>query len=331
MRLDPLKLCVVLLAMTTGSLWAANTTQQGGGTAPKPAPKPAPPPAQKPAPAPAPKPAPAPAAKPAPAPAPKPVVIVKTVPAPRPAPRPPVRPNNQPQNQIRQVTVNTDYTVSFADKGEVRLLDEPFEFDEKGSRKRLAGDDLKKAKGETPEEQKMEGFKADFSDLKVGDSVKVYLGTFKLDPKKKTTTLKKESEGEKTEKKETEEAKKDDAKKDDDKKDDKKADAADDDTEKGRWLNNTVLEGKVTKIDKPNGSTPKFTIRVVTTEQKNVQVRPNQPGQPNNNNNNNNNNNPTTENRTVNIGPEQKQASKVVVARREAKPAPADKVVAKEE
>jgi hypothetical protein len=310
MRLDSLRLALVLagVGLLVGFGLAANKPVANSTPAPKPQPKPAAP--KPPAPAPAP-------ARPAQA-------------RPNPAPR---RNTNTTttQNRTRTVTINTDYTITFNDeKGKVRLMDEPFEFDERGKRKKFTAAELKKLKGDTPREQKLAGYKAEYSDMKVGDSIKVNLYTFKPNKKKKADKDEEKADTKKdADKKDAdkEEAKKDDAKKDD-KKDDKETAKADKDlptddlvTEDGRWVVAGALEGTVTKADKVTGGSLKFTMRVTTTQDETYQVRVNQNGQvvnnnPNNNNNNNQNNNQTTRNDKQDIDPAQKQALLIIIAKR---------------
>ena len=322
MRLDSQRLGWVLALLAALGVGAETLGAQGGSTTPKPpAPKPAPPKAQ---PAPAPRP---PAARPV---APLPVVVRPA--APRPVYRQPPR-NNNNQPRPTDTTTTTNYVVTFADKGKVRMMEEPLEFDEKGTRKKFTAEELKQFKGDTPADQKLPGYTAVYSDIQLGDNVKVSLSTFKPNPKKKDTDKKdsdKADAGKKdADKKDTADEKKADEKKADaDKKDgdDKKAekdgdkettkkdadekkaekkdkDAPAEEAEDGRWVPAGVLEGTVTKLDKATGSSSlRFTVRVTT--KRTDMLRPNQPRPANK---------PGT---PQEINPDQKQATMIVVAKR---------------
>lgn len=307
MRLDSWKLAVVVSLTAAGVATAATQT---GGAGNKPAPKPTA--ASKPTAAPQQQPKPAPP-RPAPAPQPAPRPVVVKVVQPRPT-TPPRKPNTNPnQPQPRDVTVNNDYIVTFAEKGKVRLMDEPLAFDEKGQRKKHTADEIKALKGDTPAEQKLVGFKADYSDVKVGDTVKVYLSTFKPNKKKKDAE---KSPGKKDEEKaaDKKDEKKDDAdKKDADKKDADKTETAktdkdapaEEETEDGRWISAGILEGKVMKADKATGtSNLRITVRVTTHQTQNLAKNAANPD-------------PNKNNKPQEINPDQKQATLVVIAKRQ--------------
>lgn len=81
-----------------------------------------------------------------------------------------------PQMQMpRPMTKNIDYDISTADSVKVRLAEPSFEFDEKGKIRIYSAEEKKALKGDDPAEQKLAGFKAKFSDLRVGDVVQVFL------------------------------------------------------------------------------------------------------------------------------------------------------------
>jgi hypothetical protein len=321
MRLDSQRL-VWVMALLVAAGFAAEVIGAQGGTK-QAAPKPPPPPPPKPA------------AKPAPQPAAKPattttkVVIIQQrpqQPRPRPAYRQPPRNNNNNNNNTPPPPGTIDYLVTFnTDKGKVRMTEEPLQFDEKGNRKKYTAEELKEFKGDTPEEQKMVGFKADFADLRVGDNAKVTLSYWRANKKKETESpgekdkkdadkkdsdkkdADKKAEDKKEEKKDADAEKKDADKKDADKKDvaDKKdaskKDKPAEEEEDGKWVQSVVLDGSIVKIDT---KTQKITVRVKNT----VPVRTStqaQPGQPAKN--------PNT---PTEIKPEDKQATLVVVAKR---------------
>jgi hypothetical protein len=263
---------VAVVMLLTGLQVAAAPPKNQHPTAGTTQPKPPPP---KPA---APKPAP-------PAPAPVTRTVTRVV-----YRQPPRTNNNNNQPRPRDITTNDDYIVTFSDTGTVRMMEEPLEFDEKGQRKTFTKEELKKFKGDTPEEQKLVGYKADFSDMRVGDNVKVTLATFKPNPKKKDAEKKTDKKD--AEKKDGEEAKED--KKDAEKKDAEKKDAEEtktaeqkpetskkdkdaEDAPEGRWVSAGTLEGTITKVDTKTTGTAslKFTVRV--KGRKTEMVRPNAP------------------------------------------------------
>lgn len=324
MRLHSQRLGWVMALLVAAGFAAEVIGAQGGTATKQPAPKPAPPPPPKPAakPAPAPKPAPA-ASRPAQQPT-KVVVIQQRPQQPRPRPvyrQPPRNNNNNNNNNNTPPPPGTiDYLVTFnTEKGKVRMSEEPLQFDEKGNRKKYTAEELKEFKGDTPEEQKMVGFKADFADLRVGDNAKVTLSYWRANTKKKDT----ESPGEKE--------KKDADKKDADKKDadakaeDKKEEKKDTDTDKkdvadkkdaskkdkpeaaeeedGKWVQSVVLDGSIVKIDT---AAQKITVRVKNTLPAGTRATtPAQPGQP-----------AKKPNTPTEIKAEDKQATLVVVAKR---------------
>jgi hypothetical protein len=141
----------------------------------------------------------------------------------------------------RLVPHNLDVSFTFnTEVGKVRTVDPPTEFDEKGNIKKPTKEELAKAKGDTPEEKKLAGYKSDFSELKVGDMVQVALSVYKLKAKKKPRAG---------------------AKKDDAEADLEKAPS------EGRWVVATQVIGKVTNIDAANTvAGAKMTIRVTTVQ-----------------------------------------------------------------
>jgi hypothetical protein len=103
--------------------------------------------------------------------------------------------NRQPQ--LKGVTVNYDFTV--VEDGFIRstrLLNA--EIDDKGRPKKLNPDELAKAKGDSPAERRLAGYKAEFDDVQVGDEVVVTLAKQRpTPPVVKSAPVKTESPGEK--------------------------------------------------------------------------------------------------------------------------------------
>jgi hypothetical protein len=145
------------------------------------------PPASKPKPTPPPPPAPKPQPQPQPQQQPQPQP--KPQPQPQPQPKPnttvnnrPNQPNNQPVN--RQITINTDYVITFNTLGgKVRLTNPPIQYDDKGRPKKLTSEDLAKLKGEETGDDKLPGYAAEPTEITTGDTVTI---TLKMpDPNKK--------------------------------------------------------------------------------------------------------------------------------------------------
>lgn len=63
----------------------------------------------------------------------------------------------------------------------VRLKSPPPRFDEKGRPKKYTSDELKQLKGDDPADQKLAGYKSDYTNLKKGDIVQVTLGVPRRD------------------------------------------------------------------------------------------------------------------------------------------------------
>ena len=85
-----------------------------------------------------------------------------------------------PALAVKVATVSTDYTMTYSSQaGKVRTFDLPANFDEKGNPKKYTKAELQALKGDDPAEKKLPGYKADFSELKVGDYVVVSISVFK--------------------------------------------------------------------------------------------------------------------------------------------------------
>jgi hypothetical protein len=229
--------------------------------------------------------------------------VVKPMPAPpvRPAtptaPRTPAARNNN-RSGMRQVTNNTDYSITLHEHAKIRKLDLPEEFDDKGIKKKLTAEQLKQYKGDTAFEKKLDGYKADNADIKVGDNLKITMYTFK--PFKQKPAGKSKEETDKKEDVDKKEEKKNGAEKNDS----KKSEPDDFTDEEGKWVPSGVLRGKVTKVDARTGS-QRFTVRVTTTTQEPVQVRVSQP-----------NPQAATKNQVNEVDPEHQRAGIVVIAKR---------------
>lgn len=87
------------------------------------------------------------------------------------------------------VTKNYDVEVTVTDDIKVRLKNPPARFDQKGQLLKYSAEELNELRGDTPEEKKMQGYKSDFADLKIGDIVTVSLVRFQPDPKDKDKTV----------------------------------------------------------------------------------------------------------------------------------------------
>lgn len=91
-------------------------------------------------------------------------------------------------NNSRPVQKKTDIDITTADDVKVRTMTPPTgEFDEKGNVKKPSNSELRKMKGDTPEEQRLPGYKIELSGLHNGDIVKVSIGKAKEAPKSATT------------------------------------------------------------------------------------------------------------------------------------------------
>lgn len=77
---------------------------------------------------------------------------------------------NKPTNIINKVI---DYELPVSETVKVRLKDLQVEFDDKGRPVKLTPEELKKRKGDDAAEQKLPGYKVNFSVLKPGDIVQV--------------------------------------------------------------------------------------------------------------------------------------------------------------
>ncbi len=98
--------------------------------------------------------------------------------------------NNQRYNRNQNKGADITLTVAPDDTVKVRLHDLPDNnaFDDKGNPKVLSASEKQKAKGDTPAEQRLPGYKGTMADLKPGDIVQVTLSTPKPDPKDKEKT-----------------------------------------------------------------------------------------------------------------------------------------------
>jgi hypothetical protein len=131
--------------------------------------------------------------------------------------------------------VNITYNFTFhSEIGKVRTVTPPESYDEKGNIKKHTKVELLQLKGDTPEEKKLTGYKAEFADVKVGDTVQVSISMLKG----ATKLAKKDKEETDTEKPKA---------------------------KPGKWIVAQTLLGKVTKIDSgKTDSEPKMTIQVST-------------------------------------------------------------------
>jgi hypothetical protein len=147
----------------------------------------------------------------------------------------------RPRQGARLVPVTTDFTFTFnSDTGKVRTIEPPAEFDDKGNIKKPTAEELKKAKGDDPAEQKLAGYKSDISEVKVGDLVEVALSVFKPTDDKKDAAKKDKADKEK---------------------------AALDKPKEGKWVVAGGVLGKVTKITPGNtDSGTKLTVRGQTVQ-----------------------------------------------------------------
>jgi hypothetical protein len=145
-------------------------------------------------------------------------------------------------NGARIVPVRVDFTVTFnTDVGKVRSIDPPDEYDDKGNVRKPTREDLKRLKGDTPEERKMVGYKSDFSELQSGDIVQVAVSVHKKDTSKASPSG---TEGDRAA---TEEGKQE--------------------SKPGKWIVAGILLGKVTKIENANTDTqPKITVQVTQAQ-----------------------------------------------------------------
>lgn len=82
--------------------------------------------------------------------------------------------NPVPQLQPpKAVTTTYEYSLTAAEAVKVRVMEPPFDFDDKGRVKQYTPEELKTLKGDDPADQKLTGYKGRFSDLKVGDVVQI--------------------------------------------------------------------------------------------------------------------------------------------------------------
>lgn len=81
---------------------------------------------------------------------------------------------------------NVDYELTTAEGVKVRIKELQMEFDEKGRVKKYTPEELKKRKGDTPEEQKLSGYKIDYNVLKPGDVIQVSLSRVNKDKESKS-------------------------------------------------------------------------------------------------------------------------------------------------
>ncbi len=77
------------------------------------------------------------------------------------------------RSAYRVITEHKDFDLQAAADAKVRFQDLPARFDEEGKPKQYTAEERKELKGPDPN---LVGYKADFSDLKVGQVVKVVLG-----------------------------------------------------------------------------------------------------------------------------------------------------------
>jgi hypothetical protein len=164
----------VMAGLVSDQLTAGSSPNRGSNTKPKPTPPPPPPPAAKPPSPPPPQPQPQQQPKPQPQPQPQP----KPNPNPNPnvnnRPNPQPNPNNQPVN--RQITINTDYVVTFNTVvGKVRLTTPPLQYDDKGQPKKLTSEDLAKLKGDETGDDKLPGYACEITEITTGDTVTITL------------------------------------------------------------------------------------------------------------------------------------------------------------
>ena len=167
----------------------------------------------------------------------------------------PEKPAGAAPPTVKVATVTTDYTMTYSSQaGKVRTFDLPPVYDDKGKPRKYTKAELQALKGDDPAEKKLPGYKADFSEMKVGDYVEVSISVFK--PSKTATTDK------------TKETANPDA-------DKPSADATPE--KSGKWVVQQKVAGKVTKIVSDSTgkkgkkgkkakteSDPKVTVRVTT-------------------------------------------------------------------
>ena len=160
---------------------------------------------------------------------------------------PPGLPRGGSGVRVANVTTNVTFTFN-SEVGKVRTADPPANFDEKGNVKKYTKAELLKLKGDDPKEKKLTGYKADFSEIKMGDYVQVTISMLKGGP---TKPAKKDAD-----------KKNADADADKPAKDDKVAGKS---AKTGKWVVTNQLAGKVTKVDTANtDSDAKMTIQVTT-------------------------------------------------------------------
>jgi hypothetical protein len=246
---------------------------------------------------------------------------------------------NAPRPGYQETITNYDFT--FSDVGLVRTM-APLtqELDDKGRPRKLDAAEMKKAKGDSPQERKLAGYKATFEDVQVGDQVTVTLARYvpkrsllkskdKEDADEEKPAKKKDADDEEKLKKDAEaKAKKEekDAEKDKAKDKDKDAEKEKGDKEKGEttkgkekeedaeaaaaaaelwkgrteWRNYGKLTGTVAEVD--SSGSKRLTLRI--KGQQVVMQRPGQ-GAP-----------AAAEPKTISIDPSQLQATMIVIVRR---------------
>jgi len=149
-----------------------------------------------------------------------------------------------PPPKPKVTNVNIDVTFTFhSEIGKVRTVTPPDNFDEKGNVKKYTSAELKALKGDTPAEKRLVGYKAEYSDVQVGDTVQVTISMLKNPPKPK------KDKADKKEDADTEKPAKEDKPK----------------AKTEKWVTFQQVAGKVTKITAGNtDSEPKMTVQVST-------------------------------------------------------------------
>lgn len=82
----------------------------------------------------------------------------------------------------------TDYQLTLASDAKVRVMKAPTKYDDKGNPQRYSSEELKQLKGDTPDEQRLAGYKSDLDNLHEGDVVQVTVATPKPDRADKEKT-----------------------------------------------------------------------------------------------------------------------------------------------
>jgi hypothetical protein len=149
-----------------------------------------------------------------------------------------------PPPKVTNVNINVTFTFN-SEVGKVRTASPPESYDEKGNLKKPTKAELQKFKGDTPEEKKLVGYKAEFSDVQVGDTVSVTISMLKGGP--------------------TKPAKKDKADKKGEADLDKPAKEEKPKAKTGKWIVTKQLLGKVTKITPATSDAEaKMTIQITS-------------------------------------------------------------------